>query len=224
MKPIVIFGIGKIAEAVFYYIKEESPFTVAAFSVDKEYVDVDSKYDLPVIPFEDLETKYPPEEYNMFVALGYQQLNTLRTNKLKEAKEKGYEIVSCVNKRSGILKDTQYGENCFVMHNVSIHPLVKLGDNVFIWSGAVVCHHSTINDNCWLTAGSNIMGGVNLGKNTFVAGNAMIAHSVNTGEYCFIGANSLVTKDLKDEEVIITQPTPSFRLNSKDFLKVSKFD
>ena len=52
----------------------------------------------------------------------------------------------------------------------------------------------------------------------------MIGHGVNVGEYCFIGVNSLVTKNLKDEEVIITQPTPSFRLNSKDFLKVSKFD
>ena len=115
MKPVVIFGMGKITEAVFYYMKEESPYSVVAFTVDKEYLNIESKYNLPVVVFEDVVNKYPPEEYNMFVALGYQQLNTLRTNKLKEAKEKGYKIISCVNKRSGVLKDTQYGENCFIM-------------------------------------------------------------------------------------------------------------
>ena len=42
MKPVIIFGIGKIAEAVFYYMKEESPYNVVAFTVDKEYLNIES--------------------------------------------------------------------------------------------------------------------------------------------------------------------------------------
>ncbi|PCH95134.1 MAG: transferase [Bacteroidetes bacterium] len=223
MKEIIIFGTGKIAEAVHYYLKNESDLKVVAATVDKEYMPDEDFVGVPVVPFEEVQKQYPPDQYGMFVALGYHELNTLRAAKLKEAKEKGYQIVSYVDKNSGVLKDTEYGENCFIMHNVAIHPKVKFGNNVFVWSGAVICHHTIIEDNCWLTAGSNIMGGVVLGENTFVAGNAMISHSVTVGKRCFIGANTLVTKDLKDEQVVVSNSTPVFRLNSKQFLKMSTF-
>lgn len=223
-KQIIIFGLGKIAEVVYYYMKNETGFEVIAFTVDKKYVPGKEFLNLPVIPFEDIQDNYSPKIYSMFVALGYQNLNSLRTTKLQEAKAKGYEIISYVNKNSGVLKDTLYGENCFIMHNVSIHPRVKIGNNVFVWSGAVICHHSVIEDNCWITAGANIMGGVQLGENTFVAGNAMISHSVSVGKRCFIGANTLVTKNLKDEQVVISNPTPVFRLNTDQFLEISRFE
>ncbi len=36
-KDLVIFGIGKIAEVIFYYAKEECNLNVVAFCVDNEY-------------------------------------------------------------------------------------------------------------------------------------------------------------------------------------------
>ncbi len=41
-KDLIIFGIGKIAEVIFYYAKEECGFNVVAFCVDEQYKNVES--------------------------------------------------------------------------------------------------------------------------------------------------------------------------------------
>ena len=223
MNKVIIFGTGKIADVIFYYLQNESEYTPVAFTVDKEYIKSDSFNGLPVIDFKEIQEKFPPGEHKMFVAMGYQDLNDARTEKLKQAKAKNYELISYIHPESGAPKDLQLGENCFVMNNVCIHPRVKIGSNVFIWSGTMIGHHSEVRDNCWLTSCANISGNVKVGKNCFFAVNSTVAHSVEIGNHCFLGANALVTKHLKDEQVVIEQSTKPFRLNSRQFLRMSNF-
>lgn len=223
MKKIVIFGIGKIADVAYYFFKNHSDYNIVAMTCDRDYIVSDSYEGLPVVPFDDIQNVYPPESYAMFVALGYQELNSLRERKCTEAKEKGYDLISFIHPESGIPKDTVYGENCFVMNNVCIHPKVKLGNNVFVWSGAMIGHHTEIGDNCWLTSCCNVSGVVKVRKNCFFAVGATIGHGLSIGNECFIGANALVTKSIKDGVVLVQEPTPIFRLNSRQFIRFSKF-
>ena len=71
MKKIVIFGLGEIAEIAHYYFRHDSHFTVCAFTVDSDYINRNSFCELPVVAFENIEEKYPPGEYDMFIATGY---------------------------------------------------------------------------------------------------------------------------------------------------------
>ena len=222
-RDLIIFGVGKIAEVAYYYAKEECGFNVCAFCVDKEYISDSSFHNLPVIPFEEIERRMPPDRYKMFVAVGYHDLNKLRERKCKEAQNKSYELVSLVSPASAIPKNVTYGWNCFIMPPSIIHPFVKLGNNVFVWSGAIVGHHSFIQDHCWLTSGCNIAGNVMMGTNTFVAINATVSHSVKIGVNCFLGANTLLTKDLADNLVVIAESSKPLRVNSSQFLKISNF-
>ena len=223
MKPLIIFGNGKISDVIYYFFKYDSDREVAAFVIDDKYYKEKSCYDLPVIKSSQLERLYPPSKYDMFIALGYQGMNKLREEKYKIAQKLGYKLPSYIHPKSGIPKDCKLGDNCMIMNNVNIHPRVRIGNNVFIWSGAVVGHHSTIGDNCWITSSANISGNVNVGNNTFLAINSTIAHSVNVGKECFIGANALVSKCTKDSEVFICERTKPYRLNSEQFLKLSNF-
>ena len=220
-KGLIIFGIGKIAEVVYYFAKEECNFDVVAFCVDKEYIQANTFKGLPLVPFEQVKEYYPPERYDVFVAVGYQDLNRLREKKCIEAINKGYQLVNVIS--SGIPRDLKFGWNCFIMPPAIIHPCIKIGNNVFIWSGAMVGHHSIINDHCWLTSCCNVSGNVQIGANTFLAVNATIGHSVRIGKNCFLGANTLVTKDLEDEKVVIEESSKPIRLNSAQFLRMSNF-
>lgn len=223
MKEIIIFGIGKIADVIQYYMREESNLPVKAFTADKGYITEESFNGLPVIPFENIEKSHPPEQYDMFIATGYQDLNALREEKMKKAAEKGYHLISYIHPQSFIPRDLQYGRNCFIMSNVNIHPRVKLGDNVFIWSGAMIGHHSNIGSHNWFTSAVNIGGNVTIGKNCFFAMNATVGHSVKLGNEIFIGANALVTKDMDDGKVIIAESHKPIKLNSRQFLRMSNF-
>ena len=223
MKDIIIFGVGKISDVIQHYMREESNLPVKAFTVDEKFITDASFNGLPVARFEDIETKYPPAQYSMFVALGYHDLNALRAQKIKEAEAKGYEIISYVHPDSSVPNDLKYGKNCFIMNNVCIHPRVKLGDDVFVWSGTVIGHHSVVGDHNWLTSGVNISGNVTIGNNCFLAINSTLGHSITIGNEVFLGANALITKSVADGAVIIKESDKPIKLNSKQFLKFSKF-
>jgi len=223
-KDIIIFGIGKIADVIQFYMREESSLPVKAFTVDKEFISSPTFNGLPVVPFHDLEKNYPPDKFSVFVALGYQDLNALREGKIRECEEKGYEIISYVHPHSGIPKDLVYGKNCFIMNNVCIHPRVTLGNNVFVWSGTVIGHHSTVGNHCWLTSAAHLSGNVTVGNNCFFAINSTVGHNVQIGNEAFIGANTLVIKNVEDGKVIIKESDKPIKLTSKQFLNFSKFN
>lgn len=224
MNEIIIFGIGKISEVVYYCFKNHSNYKVVAFTADKQFITNEKYFDLPVLPFEEIENYYSPGKYAMFIALGYQNLNELRTRKLFEAKEKGYKIVSFIHPQAGLPDDTKIGENCFIMQNVHIHPIVSIGDNVFMWSGTIICHHSIINNNCWFASGASIAGNVSIGENCFFGINATVGHSAKIGDRCFLGANSLAVRDIENDVVLIEPETKKYSLNSAQFIKMTDFD
>ncbi len=223
MKPIVLFGTGKIAEVMLYFFTHYSDREVVACTVDRDYFPGARWQDLPVAPFEEIVSQYPPATHDMFVALGYQDMNALRATKCAQARELGYTLASYVHPDSGLPTDCVHGDNCFIMNQVHIHPFVKLGNNVFVWSGAMVGHHSTIGDNCWLTSCANISGVVTVGANCFFAVNATVGHGVSVGDECFMGANSLIVKSTNTGEAYLVEATKAFRLNSHQFLRMSRF-
>ena len=223
MKPIVLFGTGKIAEVVLYFLRHNSDRTVSACTVDRSFLPGPEWQGLPVIPFDDVAQSHPPADYDMFIALGYQEMNALRTAKCVEARSLGYTLASYVHPQSGLPSDCVHGDNCFIMNQTMIHPCVKLGDNVFVWSGAMIGHHSSIGDNCWLTSCANISGVVTVGENSFFAVNSTISNGVTLGKSCFIGANTLVTQSTCNDQVLITESTKPFRLNSHQFMRMSRF-
>lgn len=223
MKDLVIFGAGKIAEVVYYYARHECGLNVKAFTVDATFAQGTGFDGLPLIAFEEIAEKFPPSEYDMFIALGYHDMNRLREQKCREAIAKGYKLISVISPKANVPSNVVVGANCFIMPPAIIHPCVTIEDNTFVWSGALVGHHSHIGANNWITSGANIGGGVTIGSNCFLAMNATIAHSVKLGHACFIGANALVTKHLEDKQVVIAENHKPVKLNSDQFLRLSKF-
>jgi sugar O-acyltransferase (sialic acid O-acetyltransferase NeuD family) len=222
-KELIIFGAGKIADVIHYYATEECGYKVAAFTVDEKHRTVATYKDRPVVPFQEVEKKYPPSKYNMFIAVGYHDMNRLRETKYSEAIAKGYTLVSVISPLTHLPKNVTVGTNCFIMPPSIIHPCVTIGNNVFIWNGSVVGHHSVIKNNCWLTSGCNISGNVTVGNNCFFAINSTIGHSIEIGNETFIGANTLVTRNVEDKKVIIKESDKPIKLNSDQFLRFSNF-
>ncbi len=223
MRKTVIFGTGKIADVIHQQMLDSEEREVVAFTVDSSYKENDEFRGLPVVPFEELEQHYPPNDHVLFVAIGYQDLSRPRAKKIGEAKEKGYELPSFIHPQAGLPKSTEYGENCFIMDRALIHPRVRLGSDVFVWSGAMIGHHSGIGSHCWFTSCSNISGDVKVGDHCFFAVNATVVNSVTLGDACFVGANTLVSKDLADKSVVISEGSKPIKLDSDKFLKMSQF-
>lgn len=222
VKKIAIFGAGKIARTIYSFLASDRRYEVTAFTCDADYIETDRVDGLPVLPFDrQQDGELDPTEVSLFVALGYQELNSLRTATVKRAKGAGYRLVSHVSPNAITADNLVYGENSIVMAGAIVQPGVELGNNVFVWGGASIGHDSRIGDNCWITSSANIAGDVRLGKNCFVGINATIGDGIEIGDNCIIGASTLVTRSLGDGTVVIHPSSEPYRLNSRQFLRMS---
>ena len=222
MSKIVIFGAGKIADEAYFYLTNDSPHDVEAFTVDREHLSTSEKLGLLVVAFEDVVQAYPPDDFKMFVAVGYQDLNKFRARKYEEAKAKGYELISYVSSRASNFGNVEIGDNCFVLEFVTIQPCSKVGNNVFLWSGNHVGHHASVGDHCYIAGQVVISGSTKIEPYCFVGVSATLGHEITIGRESFIGAGSLITKNVEPGSVYITPDTQKFRLDSASFLRLTK--
>lgn len=211
-KKIVIFGAGDIAQLAWFYFNNDSDRTVAAFTVDREYA-VDSQFQgLPLVPFDELEQHYPPTDYDMFVAVSYAKRNSVRQLKYEEAVARGYTLASYVSSRLTLFPDTRVGSNCFLLEDNTLQPFVTIGDNVTLWSGNHIGHHSVIDDHTFITSHVVISGGVHVGKNCFIGVNTTVRDHVTLGERTLVGAGSLILHSTEPGSVYVAAETlPSTR-------------
>ena len=222
MDKVVIFGTGKIAEVACSYFEQSSQYQVAAFTCDREYCADHLFLNKSCVPFDEVATHFPANEYAMFIALGYHQLNALRAERYHQAKAQGYRLVNYVHANAYVPQGVVLGDNCMILDGVTIQPGARLGSNIALWSQVVVGHHSHILDHCWLASGAAVGGGSRIGQSTFVGLNATIGHEVQIGERCLIGAHTLVTKNLADERVVADTDSTVLPIDSPRFLKISK--
>lgn len=213
MKKLIIFGIGEQAEMAYYYFKNDSNYEVVAFTVNKEFINKSNLFELPIIAFELIETKFSANEYELFIAIGYNKINKLRTEKYLACKNKGYIIASYISSKASIFTE-DIGENAFILEDNTIQPYVKIGNNVTLWSGNHIGHHSTIQDNCFITSHVVISGGCQIGENTFIGVNATLRDHIKIGKSNVIGAGSLILGDTEDNKVYMATATEDSKVPS----------
>ncbi len=206
-KKLVIFGAGDIAELAHFYFETDSDYEVVAFSIDSDYLTDASFCGLPVIPFEEITTFYPPDQYELFVAFGYSKLNALRKEKYNEAKKKGYSLATYISSYATILNKQNIGENCFILEDNTIQPFVNIGNNVTLWSGNHIGHHSTICDHCFITSHVVVSGGVVIKEQCFIGVNATLRNHITLGDKCVIGAGTLLLASAEPEGLYIGKAT-----------------
>ena len=223
MKKLIIFGIGQTSEIFTHYFNKDSDYEIVAYSADDKFCKKKNFKKKPLIPLSKLKKAFSPKNYSIFIAISYSQNNLKRKNKFLEIKKKGYKFANYISTKSNFVPKILHGENIAILENQSIQPFVKIEDNVFIWSGCVLGHHSKIKSHCWITSGTNIGGNVKISERCFFGLNSTIGHMTNIGENCFIGANALVTKHIKKNSVYINNDTKKFKLDIKNFNRLTEF-
>ncbi|HDM75383.1 MAG TPA: acetyltransferase [Deltaproteobacteria bacterium] len=197
----VIVGDSPIAEVAYEYLTYDSCYTVVAFTVDQEFIKRDHMFEVPIVPFEEVDSYYPPNTHKMFVAVGYPQMNRLRAKFFKRAKEKGYALISYISSKAFVWRNVKIGENCFIMENNVIQPFVRIGNNVTIWSGNHIGHHSVIGDNVFIASHAVISGFVEIGEYCFIGVNSTIANNIRVAKNSLLGAGSIILKDTEEGKI-----------------------
>ena len=218
MEKVIIFGNGRWAETVYICLTHDSPYEVAAFTVDPEYIQEPKLLGLDVISFAKVESVFPPSAYKMFLPLSYQRMNRLREEKYLQAKEKGYQFITYVSSRCTIWPEVTIGENCWVADQALIYPFTQIGNNVPIGAGALIGHHSVIKDHSFIAPGVVILGGVTVEPYCFIGANSTIKEGVTIARECLLGAGVTIVKDTEERGVYLNS-SPEKLPKSSDELR-----
>jgi sugar O-acyltransferase (sialic acid O-acetyltransferase NeuD family) len=213
-QPLVVFGARQIAEVLAWYLDRESNYEVVAFTVDAQFLTDSTFQGRPVIAFEELHQRFPPERTQMFVALSYARMNRTRSEKYAAVKAAGYRLASHVSPRAQVWSELPVGDNSFVMEHNVVQPFARIGSNTLLWAGNHIGHHSTIGDHCFVASHVVVSGGVTIGDHCFIGVNATLRDGINVAPRCLIGAGSLIMKDTEPDQVFMAAATPPSRVPS----------
>ena len=199
--PLIIVGDGLFAEIAHEYFEHDSDHDVVAFSVETPYVERSELRGLPVVPFEELEQHYDPASHSVYAALTYTQVNRLRARLSQAAKAKGYRLASYVSSRAFVWRNVELGEHCFIFEDNTVQPFVKVGNNVVMWSGNHIGHHSLVRDNVFISSHVVISGTCDIGENSFLGVNATLANDITIGADNWIGPDVVITRNTDPDTI-----------------------
>lgn len=200
-KRLVIVGSGQMAELFCSNFTHSADYEVAGFAVDAQFIKGRELLGRPLVPFDEIASRFPPREFHAFVAIGPVRNNEVRAARFLELRRKGYRFASYISPRAEVSPDATLGENVTIGHFCVIGPWATIGDNVLIGSSSIVGHHSQVQRNAFLPAHVVMAGSVVIGERAFVGTGVTIRDNVSIGEGCVIAAGATILGDVEPNSV-----------------------
>lgn len=207
MANVVVFGVSNWAELAHFYLTHDSPHDVVAFTLDRDYLKEPEFKGLPVVPFDEVERHYPPDQFRMFIPMSFKKMNHIRAAKYHEAKRRGYDLISYVSSKATTWPGFSCGQNCFIFEDNTVQPFVEIGNNVVMWSGNHIGHHTKINDHVMITSHVVISGCCTIEEYCFFGVNSAVRDEAIIARETLVGMGVTIQKDTKEFEVY-RAPTP----------------
>lgn len=214
-KRLVIIGNGPFARMLKKYIDSVRFGTVAAYAVEKEYIDREEMDGIRVLPLDRLGAEYAAQEVRLVMGIGYSQMGAIRKKLFCRCKQMGYDFANFVHPKAYIAPDVRMGEGNNFFEFADIQMGATIGDANLFLAGSFLGHDDTVGSFNTFGVKSAIAGFTRVGDHCFFGTSSTVKHGLAIGDYAFVGASGYVHKDLKDDKAVIPRPD-IFRNGEKD--------
>lgn len=221
MAKVIVFGTSQWAELAHFYLTHDSPHEVCGFTLDREYLGEARFKGLPVVPFDEVEKHFPPARHQMFIPMSFKKMNHVRADKYHEAKRRGYSLISYVSSKATVFPGFECGDNCFIFEDNTIQPFVRIGNDVVMWSGNHIGHHSVIKDHVMITSHVVISGCCTIEEHCFFGVNATVRDETVVARETLVGMGCVIARDTREFEVYKIPGTPPAGFRSDELRSLS---
>ena len=201
----------KLVKEDFYFTKRDNQISEKAYISEKANI---GSYNIII-------------EDDVIIEAGvtiYENVTIKKGTIIKSGTILGADGFQYIRNKDDIIKVEPAGEleiaEDVVIHNNSvidkgIFGKTFIGENTKIYNLVHVAHDSKIGKNVFLTAGVIVCGRVKIGTNSYLGPNCTIKNGLFLGENSKVSMGSVVTKDVKDNEVV----TGNFAIPHKQFIE-----
>lgn len=212
-KKLVIVGAGSNARIARYYFEKDTEYSVVSYAVEKAFIGEATFDGLSVFPIEEIENRFPSQNYHVFVAIGYTHMNTVRERLYKMLKALDYTLPNYISPRCNFLSEEPPGDNNFILEDNTIQPFVKIGSNNVLWSGNHIGHDVVIGSHNFITSQVVVSGFTQIENNCFLGVNSTLRDNIHVRNKTLIAAASIIMSDTEEEGVYV--PARSVKLGKK---------
>ncbi len=202
-KKIIIIGLSNNAKLAAFYFNKDTNYEVVGFAVNKQFKNIDTFFNLPVYTIEELTTLFNPINYDVFVAVGYNNMNTIRENLYCQMKQLGYTMPNYISPRCSFLTDDLMGDNNFILEDNTIQPFVKIGSNNVFWSGNHIGHDVVIGDHNFITSHVVVSGFTKIQNNCFLGVNSTLRDNIFIASKTLVAAGAIIMNNTAFEDVYL---------------------
>ncbi|MCY4325564.1 MAG: NeuD/PglB/VioB family sugar acetyltransferase [Betaproteobacteria bacterium] len=194
-KKLVLVGVSGTANVILHDLR--NPATeVAGFAVERKYLTEQERFGLPVVPLEEIEQRFPPDEHEALVTISCSRLNRNRARIFEAIKTKGYKCANHVSPDAILGPQVQLGENIIIMPGAQVQYGCQIGDDTIIWSGVTVLHETVVGSHVVINANTIIAGECKIGDYCIFGVGSSAVDGLEIGQDCTVGAGSVVVKNL----------------------------
>jgi sugar O-acyltransferase (sialic acid O-acetyltransferase NeuD family) len=221
MKKVVLYGETILRKMLFYDGLGRNDFQIACFCVDRDYWKDNTFLGLPLISFEDVESMYPPKEYDMIALMaGYTGMR-IRNSMYLKAKEKGYTMRNYISPKADITPEVTLGENNIILGHTHIGLAGMMGNNNLIRQNVYLGHDFNLGNNIVITAGCNIGGNSVIKDNCYIGLGSTIKNNITLEEETLVGAGSVVIRNSEPYSTNVGNPSRVIGYHKEEGIRMS---
>ena len=202
MKKIIIFGNGDFARLLKYYIESDDLREVACFTVDRTYIKSEMFFGIPVIPFEDIELSYPPDEYEILIGIGNSRMNDVRKSTFYRIKKKGYTVATYIHSSCSI-HSKNIGEGNILLESCLVYPYSEIGIGNLMWDHVLISHDCVVGNFNTFSSYADLCGYVEIGDNGYFGKHCILNDKVKIADYTLVGAAGYVKRNTSQYDVVV---------------------
>ena len=126
---------------------------------------------------------------------------------------KGYDFASYISSKATVLTD-KIGDNCFIFEDNTIQPFTQIGNNVILWSGNHIGHHSVIKDHVFITSHVVISGNCVINSYSYLGVNSAVKENSILAEGTFVAMGTSITANTEPYGVYKDISTTKMNMSS----------
>ena len=207
--PVAIVGNGRTSLAIRDALRVLGRSQLGTF-VEGQFLDAAGGEGSGVRSLGDLVKFCDPDTCEVFVAIGYQELNEQRSRVSELLESEGFRLATLVSPLANVSASARIEDGCFIGSFVDIQANVSVGKGSFVWSSSTVGHGSKLDRFTWISAGTSIGGDSAIGSKCFLGLGSVVSHGVHVGDSCFIGATALASKNLEPAAALMSASSVAF--------------
>jgi sugar O-acyltransferase (sialic acid O-acetyltransferase NeuD family) len=153
-----------------------------------------------------------------FFSVGIAREHGLARAKISKKLENfGLKPINLISKSAIIDPSSKIGEGLIAMPACIVHKRVKIGKYCILNSNSCVDHESNIGEGVHIMGSAYVAGRVTVGDYATIGANATILPDIKIGKNAIIGAGAVVTKNVKQNEIVVGNPARFLKKNSPSY-------